>query len=229
MTGKEQDISKFLQDIFAANDEEIQCSEAGTQMIQSANADLTQEASQARYPALWQHFRVCSDCAREYDLLLALTNLEATGKLEQPAHIPPPPDEGKPALWRRAKAAVTAVFPGFTPELAAAVTRGHDPLFAPITVSVWNERLFVEFDVALHENDQQYRDLYITMTSEDEGLANLLDGIPLWLQVNDEGPAVYQEILLEADAVFRHVSPGTYTLRWQVAGQECAVTNVDLP
>lgn len=229
MAGRIQGISKFLQDVFATNDEEIHCREAGTLMTQSADANLTHEASQERYPVLWRHLAVCFDCAQEYELLLALTNLEAVEQLERPSYIPPLPDGGKPAFWKRAKDALTAVFPGFAPDLAAAITRGQERLFTPVEVSLWDDRLFIEFDVAPHEADPQYRDLYITMASEDEAIVKLLDGVLLWLQINDEGPAVYNELLLEADAIFTHVSPGSYTLRWQLASRECAVMNIILP
>jgi hypothetical protein len=98
-----------------------------------------------------------------------------------------------------------------------------------VAVSLESGLLSVEFDIAPDEDDPKYRALYITMSSKDDSLAALLDGIPLWLQINDEGPAVYNELLVEADAVFMHVSPDNYTLRWQLAGRDWAVMNVTLP
>lgn len=229
MANEEQSISKFLHDIFTTNDEEIHCDDASALMIQSAGATPTHEASQARFPALWRHLAVCSDCTQEYELLLALTKLEATEQLEVPPDFPALPDGGKPAIWNRARDAITAVFPGFAPDLAAAVTRGQERLFAPVAVSLEHGQLSVEFDVAPHEDDPQYRDLYITMLSQDKATAELLDGVPLWLQIEDEGPALYNELLLEADAAFMHISPGSYTLRWQLSGRDWAVMNVTLP
>ncbi len=229
MVEKEPNLSRFLKDVFSSGADEVHCNEAGDLMVQAANAQLKSEEVQVRYPALWRHFEACSDCAQEYDLLLELTRREMADQLEPSPHPPALPDSGDTAVWQRARDAITAIFPGFAPELATAVTRGQELLFAPVEVSLWDGRLSVEFDLAPHEADPHYRDLYITMSSEENALATLLDGLILWLQINDEGPASHKEILLEADAVFRRISPGTYSLRWWVENRECAVTNISLP
>lgn len=226
---KEQNLSRFLQDLFNREEDEIHCHEAGDLMVRAANAQLMPEALQEQYPALWHHFEVCPDCTQEYELLLELMRRELAGELESPPHLPALPDGGGAAVWQWAREAITAVFPGFAPELATAVTRGQALLFAPVAVSLWDGRLVVEFDLAPHEDDPQYRDLYVTMSSADDSLAAMLDGITLWLQKNEIGPAVYEETLLAGDAIFARVSPGDYSLRWRLAGHDCAVRNIHLP
>ena len=82
MKEEEKRLIKMLQDVFATEEDEIQCDAASIQMIQSAEAQLSDEASQKRFPELWRHFRVCSDCRREYRMLNDMIHLEETGQLE---------------------------------------------------------------------------------------------------------------------------------------------------
>jgi hypothetical protein len=228
MMHEEQDsLARLVQDVFATRDDEIQCEEAGILIARCADALLSDDESRRQYPALWHHFRFCPDCAQEYRMVLDLAQLEAAGQLERPAHIPPLPDGGGPALWARAKDALTALFPGFPPTLVEAVTRGDAWGFEPVEVTLAQGELQIAFDVAPNERDADLRDLFCTVSAADP---ESLEGAPVWLQLGDEGPAVREKALDElGDVAFARLSPGRYALRLHLAGREYVVTGIVLP
>ncbi len=160
-------------------------------------------------------------------MVIELARLEAAGQLERPAHIPPLPDGGGPVTWKRAKDALTALFPGFPPALVEAVTRGDDWGIEPAKVTLAQGELQVTFDVATNERDAGLRDLFCTVSVAGQ---EALEGAPVWLQLGDEGPAVREKALDElGDVFFARLRPGRYALRLHLAGREYIVTGIVLP
>jgi hypothetical protein len=118
MVNKQRGPQRLVQDIFATGDDEIQCDEAHSLIAACLDAALSDEQSQQQHPALWRHFRFCSDCTEEYRILMEVAAAERAGQLDRIVHVPPLPDGGKPPLWNRAKETIRASWPGLTPRLA---------------------------------------------------------------------------------------------------------------
>lgn len=225
MRKEQNSLARLVRDVFATRDDEIQCEEAGILTARCADALLSDDESRRQYPALWQHFRFCPDCAQEYRMAIELAQLEATGKLERPAHVPPLPDGGGPTVWKRAQDALTALFPGFTPAQVEALTRGDDWGLEPVELALG--QLQIALDVAPNERDAGLRDLFCTVSAPDQ---ESLEGAPVWLQLGDEGPAVREGALDElGDVSFARLPPGKYALCLRLAGREHVVTGIVLP
>lgn len=223
-------LTHLVQDIFATRDDEIQCTQARTQMTRAAQALLSDDDARREYPAMWYHFRFCQDCAEEYKMLRELMALETTGQLDYPLDVPPSPDGGKKTIWSLTKEAITAFFPGFAPTLAEALTRGQELGVEPAVIELAHGRLTVMVDVGQHETDPALRNLFINATTLDDRLQTNLDGSLIWLQLGDLGPAIQEQVLDSfGDVAFRNVSPGQYTIRLQVAGEEYGILGVDIP
>lgn len=93
---------RLIDDIYATSASEIQCEEARNQMAQCAGRRLIDEAARREYPALFQHFRFCSDCEAEFSMLLELLRLEESGQGQELARIPPRPDASGESSLREA-------------------------------------------------------------------------------------------------------------------------------
>jgi hypothetical protein len=230
MSEEQDNLERLAQDIFATQSNEIQCEAAATLIARCAAALLADEEAQRQYPQLWRHFRFCSNCAEEYAMALELARLEAAGQWEQPDDAPPLPGGGSTPVWSWARDAIMGLFPGFTPEVAAAVRRGQDWGFEPVEVNFDRDNLQFEFDVAVSEADNHLRNLFCTISTPDEALKAHFEGASVWLQADDEGPAVQEQMLDElGDVTFSHLPPGRYALRLHLARREYGVTGILLP
>lgn len=229
MNGEANALSRLVEAIFIG-ESEVQCKEAGILMARCAHALLSDEESRQQYPALWHHFRLCPDCAEEYRLLIELAQLQADGQLDQPTHIPPPPEKRRSTGWTQAADAIKAAFPGFAPALAGALMRGTDLGIEPIDVILAESKLRISFDVTSSEQDPGRRNLFCTVSTGDETLRAAREGSPVWLQIGDEKPVVLEEALNElGDAAFTRLLPGRYALRLYLAGEEYIITGILLP
>lgn len=88
----------------------------------------------------------------------------------------------------------------------------------------------VSFDVAANEEDTGLRDLFCTVSADDEALRAAFEGSSVWLQVEDDGPILQEKALDElGDVAFSRLSPGRYALRLYLNKREYVVTGVILP
>ena len=184
MKEQEKALRKLVEDIYTTQELEIQCEEAGIQMVLSADAQLADEASRRQYPALWHHMRFCSDCRSEYEVLGELARLEAEGRLVRPARIPRPPSLEPPAS--RLKNIVSALFPGFS--LApAALQRSLAMGSKPVTVILGAGELTVDISVAASEAAPESRDVFCAVTAAHEALSAAIEGAIAWLEETATG------------------------------------------
>jgi hypothetical protein len=228
MNEEEKRLTKMLEDVFATQESEIYCDAASTQMIQSAQMQLSDEKSQQRFPELWHHFRVCSDCQEEYRMMHDMIHLEETGQLEYPQVIPPVPDRQHSPRWSL-QDAISRIFPGFPPSLASALARGEDLGVEPAEIAL-EDQVRLELDVGIHETNQDLRDLFGNVLTDNERLEARLEGTPIWLQLEADGPIIQEEALDEfGDFSFTGIAPGQYALRLQITGKMFIVSDINVP
>lgn len=244
-------LSRLLKDIYATDIREIQCNKAMEKTVNSVYASLSEEQSRQQYPYLWLHFRFCPHCRQEYQMLRDLVEMEKSGQLEYPTHIPPPPDQGKPARWPFPKNVIPLLFPGFSFALSkpAAASRARDREFHPVrrharrrefepvdvslaqqSTSLSSPAVQIEFDLAAKGDETQLYELSCAIKPTDEALKDNVDGALAWLQLGDEGPAIQEKALNDFGYVtFTDLQAGQYALRFQLAKQTYGVTGIVLP
>lgn len=216
--------------IFDTTPNEIQCDIASDIMSRSAEQRLSSEESQAQFPTLWQHFRMCPDCYREYQMLVELIRLEDTDQLVEPTTIPTVP-VGQNLSWlTRLEDALTTVFAGFQSATAAPNVRGETLGVEPVQLTVGDGRIALAFDVERSEQDPQQRDFFClveVLTDED---TSLLEAAPVWLQLGDDGPVLYEATLDElGETVFVNLPPARYTFWLRIGQQRYGVKDLIIP
>ena len=229
MDKKEKRLINLLQDVYATQESEIQCDAASTQMIQSAQRQLTDKASQQQFPELWHHFTVCSDCWHEYKMLFDMIHLEETDQLELPQTIPPLPDRNNSPRWSMQEV-ITRIFPGFSPNLAVNPVRSWgEQDFRPVEVTL-DDQFSLELSIGIHEANAELRDLSGYVHTDDEQQEVKLEGISIWLLAGDEGPVIQEETLDDlSEFVFFGIAPGQYALRFQMAKNDFVVSAINVP
>ncbi len=131
--------------------------------------------------------------------------------------------------FQGAKEAIDTLFSGFTMQPAALhCTQSMALIYEPVEVEL--DELVITFDVKPNKSDPQSRDLHCYVETEDETLEEMLEFAPAWLQQAPDGAVVQEQALNElGDVTFSFVSPGDYTFRLYLAGQEYTVENVVVP
>jgi hypothetical protein len=79
---------RLVRDIFAAAGDEPDADVLDAQLLMAVDAALPDEEAKARFPQLWQHFRLYPSAEQEYRLLLELVAAEASATLQQPTVLP---------------------------------------------------------------------------------------------------------------------------------------------
>lgn len=230
MDANQKGLTHLVNDIFNTEMQEIQCAEAAEQMVLCADALLSDEESQRRYPQLWRHMRVCVDCAREYQMLMELAHLESAGQLSRPADIPPIPDSSESSLLSRIERSVRAIFPGFAPDLSAALTRSERLGTEPVEVEFGDGDVVITLDVDKSEQHPSTRDLFCQIEVADGELMSQLESQPVWLRISQTDAIVQDQALDEmGDSCFSSIEPGTYDLHVSLGGQEYVVQGIGIP
>lgn len=228
MNDKEQ-LTRLVEDIFATRGDEVHGDTVEAQMILATEAQLADSDSQQRYPAMWHHFRFDPDAEREYRMMMELVQMEAAGELAQPARIPAPPPKDDFGFGQQIRNAVSAVFAGFAPATASALTRGESMGVEPVEIEFADGAFVIEVDVDIAESSPELRDLFCRVMIDDE-LANQLEAAPILLQTGAGGPILQEESLDElGDATFTNVEPGSYTIHLQLTDQQYTIENVTIP
>jgi hypothetical protein len=222
-------LQKFLDDIFSTEINEIQCDQAGSMMAKSTHDGLSETESQRQYPLLWRHFQFCPDCAEEYRMLDELTELERSGRLNQPFHIPVVPDSKKTSFLNQIKEIFSIEFPGFQRDTVLAIQRGSGSLqMEPVEIVLGGEYT-VQFDVTADEEDTSYRHLFGTLLTEDVDIMTASEGCSVWLQLDDN--VILQEEVIEelGDFSFSHIKPGDYLIRLLLPDKEYVISGISVP
>jgi len=229
MSDHEVDARRMLDDIFATRDDELYCDAAQTLIARISDACLSDLEARQLYPELWHHFRFCVDCATEYALVQELTQREAAGQLRKPAHIHPRPVYF-PTLTERLQNLRQRVFPGFTPNVVAAVTRGLEPTEIGCDILLEPGELTLTLDLLPNPDGATYRDLYGTLASDTSTQTAEWEGAILWL-VDATSENVLQERTLNelGEVTFEALRPGTYQLYLLLRGQTYQITDLTLP
>lgn len=234
-------LIRLAHDIYTVRHDEISYDEAAVLMERCADELLSDEESKAHFPQLWRYFKYSPDCYQEYQMLMDLARIEAAGELKVPETIPPMPTEkarGITEWFEGAKEAIGTLFSGFsgfTIQPAAQYRTGSMGLtYEAIEVELDEGHLLITFDVKPNKSDPQLRDLHCYVETEEETEENtieeMLEFAPVWLQQAANGAVVQEQALNElGDVTFCLVSPGDYTFRLYLAGQEYVVENVVVP
>ena len=74
-------FERWLQNIYATQDEEISCSECFDLISHFVEVELAGEDAAAKMPQLKQHLDQCSACLQEYEVLRDLQALENKGEM----------------------------------------------------------------------------------------------------------------------------------------------------
>ncbi len=227
---EEKNIKQLVQDIFATRDGEIQCRKACILIARCSDALLSDNEAKRQHPQLWHHLGLCPDCAEEYRAVMALARAEATDRLSQTRPVPPVPDEKELRMWQKVETTISVLFSGFSSSMAAAVTRGEERIFEPVTVEFPEDGVTVTLDVAPASSNPQRRDLYCTVILEGNLWNEQLEGAPIWLQTSSHQVVIAERALDElGDALFDGLAPGTYDLRLFLAGREHRIHQIEVP
>lgn len=230
-------LFRLINDIYMSQEDDIGfgCDAAAATMERCAESLLSDEESQAQYPKLWRHFHFCEDCRDEYQMLMDIAQLEAAGGLIEPKSIPPIPTEQPTsfALWfQDAKEAIIAIFTGF-PRQPATMRRSRNQSFEPVEpaeIELDEGNLILTFDVTANSKEPDLRELFCFVEKEDEALQETLEFAPVWLQQGPGGPVIQEQALNDkGNVTFSFLSPGPYTFRLYLAGQEYVVEKLVLP
>lgn len=223
-----QQIRRLGQDIFATDQNEIQCDEAMTQMVLAANSDLDEADLAQQFGGLLHHLHLCANCAAEFALLQEVTAADQAELNEIVA--PAPPENGRFPIWQLAKNALRLEFPGFAPTLGAALTRGEAFGTEPAVLELPNSSLTVEFDVGIDETNAERRELLITIFADDPDVQEGLEGSSLWLYRSPAEPVIQEQTVNPlGDVMFKELMPDTYTLRLNLVEQQVAISSIVVP
>jgi hypothetical protein len=229
MPTDQERFSRLVRHIYTTQSDEIQCDQAADLMVLSTAALLSGEESRQQYPALWRHLERCVDCAAEYRMLLELTQMDVEGALPPAVAIPPVPAREQRASVQWLQDALTVLFPGFSPALSSALARGETLGLEPVLMPL-SGNISLELDVDRNATDPSHRDLFCRVEAADPALLLDLEGTPLWLQVEDEGPVVQEQVLDDlGGAIFSALQPGVYNLYLQMNRQVYVVRALVLP
>ncbi len=231
MNNKYETLLRLVSDIYAVQDDDIQCEMAATLIMQSSEGLLSDEVSRKQYPSLWRHFDVCADCAREYQILVSLNRLETNNQLRQPEQIPPIPGREYSLTWAKIKEAIIKTFPTFTstPDLVPQRSEGRLGL-EPITIELESKKVYIDLLVDGNATIPKNYDLICTIETLDDADGILLEGTPVQLQRGLDETLIQEQTLDElGELAFINLAPGSYTLRFTLNRQEYVVTQIELP
>ncbi len=234
MSKEYNELRRLVNNIYVAQDDDIQCDKATTLMMQSAEATLPDEISRKQFPALWSHFEVCADCVREYTMLVRLAQLEAAAQLPQLKQFPPPPSKDHGRKWATVKDTIAKTMTGFAamPEWAFRQHKGvpQGTGFEPVIIELETEKAQIELIADMNTLNHENYDLICTVEILDAAWNVFLEGTPIQLQQGVDGPIIQEETLDElGELAFANLAAGEYTLRLSLGGREYAVTNINLP
>jgi hypothetical protein len=223
-------LRRLIKDIFATRNDEIQCREAEGLIARCADALLSEGKVKRRYPQLWHHLQFCPNCAEEYRAVIALARAEAEGHLPQTESIPPVPGAAELQMREQIASLISVIFPGFSPSLRIAVTRGDESIVEPVVIDFPEEAVKITIDITTSEGDLQRRDLYCTVTTQEDTMRAQLEGASLWLQTSRDRVVREEKTLDEfGDALFEGLKPDIYDLRLYLLGKEYRITHIEVP
>ena len=232
MNDKQNGAICLAHDIYSTEQNEIQCDAASDAMILSTEAGLPADASRRQHPMLWHHMAICVDCAREYQMLVELTQVDlATASL--PEQIPPIPQLAPVGVGQQLSNVITQLFPGFGPAMQSALTRGSTLSIDPVEIELGAGELLLEIDVEANEHDPRRRDLYCQIDTEVQEEMDALEGAPIWLRraEDEEHDGTFLEQSLDelGSTFFQQLHPGTYMFGLQVSDRTYSITDITLP
>lgn len=230
MTDDQTHLTSAVNRVFGTTGHEISCDAASIFMAQAVDARLSEESSQQQYPELWQHFQFCPDCAAEYEMLF---DLAAAIDVETATavNIPPRPKTETNTLRQQIQQTFQAIFPGFVPQVAAALTRGDDLAFEPVELTIDNQ-LTLELDVGVNEDDPTLRDLYCHLSARTREIENALEGSTASLSLEADDISILQEESISqlGDVSFTGLTAvTTYILRFQLANNLYEISGIQMP
>jgi hypothetical protein len=230
MNTEETKLGRLVEDVFATLDTEIQCQEAENLIARCSDALLNDEDTILQYPQLQQHLALCPDCAEEYRAVIALARAEAENRLAQIPQIPPVPVEKESKIGSNIEAVLSSLFRGFSSKTATAVMRGEESIVEPVTIDFPEGNIEITLDAAPSLSYPDCRDLYCTITTEDDTLSQHIEGASIWLQTS-EGRKVTAEKTLDelGDALFESLPTGVYDLRLFLARKEYRINRIEVP
>ncbi|MCO5188866.1 MAG: hypothetical protein M9918_11830 [Anaerolineae bacterium] len=224
-------LERALKRIYTTGSYDIQCNFAGELMARCIDAGLDLADAQRQYPELKQHFSVCSDCVVEYQIMSELSAQQTAADDDVLSiKVPPRPDLQGMSLWPRVKAAVATPFAGFAPQTRAALARGADLDVEPVEVAL-GDSLTVELDVGVNERDASMRDLFCTVSAENDQLEQRLEGSSTWILTSADAVIVQESTIDEmGSCVFERLhTDQTYALLLHIAGQHHIISDIRLP
>ncbi|MCA9423355.1 MAG: hypothetical protein KDE50_01320 [Caldilineaceae bacterium] len=236
MNSKQEAVMRILRNVYTVQDDDIQCDIVAEQMMHSADALHSDEASQKQFPAMWRHFQLCVDCYNEYRLLMELVEAEAAhlatiggNTTVELAELPAVKAiTALPNAIRQLLAnAFTLSFPGFTPMLANSL-RGTVLTEKPIQVTFPETRLQVELNVLPGLMDSSHRLLTCEiLASESEQSLFAADMVAqLWSETS--GELEQEEEIVDKRAAFDDLYADRYTLLLITDDQTYGVMGIDL-
>lgn len=226
MSNNKPTLDRLINDLFSTGHDEIYCDQATDLMALAAAVDLSEEANQDRFRHLIKHLQFCNNCREEFELVQQVAlDTSSINVIE----IPNVPNNGRFPILEAVQNILTIQFPGFTPMLGQALTRGEELGFEPTAVSLPNTSVTLEIDVGVSEENQSHRDIFITLLN-DEATASFGEGSSIWLHQETSGPVIQEQAFDElGDLSFTNLQPGSYALLLNINNQHYAISPITLP
>jgi hypothetical protein len=239
-------VIKFLEDIFATRQVEIQCDQAEDAIAQCAAEGFTDEEARKRYPGLFHHFQFCSDCAAEYEMLMDFAREEAAGLVKRPAYIPPPPivapetplvtepEEKEPDILNRAADALRAVVEGLNPLRQnplqpALAMRDRRLSEAPDTIEMEGGEVTITLALKSEPNNPSTRRLICNVETTNDEWEAAFEAAQSWLAQEPTGEPVQEQTLNQfGAATFTEIALGVYTLHLDLADQHFVISDLEI-
>lgn len=227
---KSTKLDKLVRDIYTLAEDSISCDEARILIMRCSDHLFSEDETRKEYPQLFQHFEFCRSCERKYRDIMAVSQLEASGKLPKSRRILPMPPIN-PSPIERIRTAIVRIFSGFSPEVSLAVrSRRGAERFRPELIDFAPEPLILSLRLTNDHNRSDLRVINGFIEVGDSQLAEELEGTTISLESAD-GSAIVQESTVSdlGDFEFAEVLPATYSLWFRLHKREYAVTNLALP
>lgn len=237
-------VAQFLDDIFATQPHEIDCDEAEIAIANCAASGLSDEEARRRHRDLFTHFRFCSDCAEEYQMVTTYMRQKAAGQIKQPARIPPVPklfpvvasvpppsilDEIGRRIFGPIREGIDQVADAMTPRNLAGAFRSIALSAERKAIPMEGGEVTAIPSVKPETEEPELRRLLCTIKTTNPDLKAKLASASIWVTKEGDDTTLQEHDLNKfGEVTFTKLSPGTYSLHWLLADREFVLPGLEI-
>lgn len=237
-------VVQFLDDIFATQPHEIDCDEAEIEIANCAAAGLSDEEARRRHGDLFTHFRFCSDCAEEYQMVTTYMRQKAAGQIKQPARVPRvpnltpiAPDKPRPVSPDRPEIGILGpiregiqqIAEAMAPLNLAGAFRGIALSSERVQVPMEGGEVTAILSVKPEPEEPELRRLLCMIKTTKPDLKAKLASTSIGLTKGEDDITLQEHDLNKfGDVTFTKLAPGTYSLHWLLADREFVLPGLEI-